>query len=335
MSTELTEIESSRLKECELIIATGLHTFIVVANALNEIRESELFKNEFNSFDEYCQAKWDIKGNYANRLIRASSVINNIVPIGTFAEELINSENKARILSKFESEIQKLIVQDLHDNNITEITASFLEGFAKAYLVINSKVKEIKATPLFSFNSESEMIEKAKSLITMPEPQIIEVEVIKQDESLIKSLADKDTKIADLQKRIVQQSDSNLELQSKLQDHDNKIADFNKTIKELEQAKLKLTEYEDLREATDTLNDLKAKKETLFSESYKIRQILDALDQGRKFFNNHIFAIGAIKLEDRIKKQMQKEIHELIELVDSWKFGITQNLVLENNLLTV
>lgn len=62
-------------------------------------KETGLFRNEFNSFDEYCRSKWGITKTHANRLINSGKIQSNLAPIGANVEALIDSERKTRILS--------------------------------------------------------------------------------------------------------------------------------------------------------------------------------------------------------------------------------------------
>lgn len=66
------------LEELETIINRGARAFIEVGNALTEIRDRKLFKPAFNTFPEYCKAKWGFSGKYAYKLIDASGVIKQL-----------------------------------------------------------------------------------------------------------------------------------------------------------------------------------------------------------------------------------------------------------------
>ena len=49
-----------RRNELETIIDDGIRTFYAVGMALEEISESELYKDVgFDSFEDYCRAKWN------------------------------------------------------------------------------------------------------------------------------------------------------------------------------------------------------------------------------------------------------------------------------------
>jgi hypothetical protein len=71
-------IEVTRFNELEQVISIGLGTFVQVGAALLEIRDSLLYRGTHGTFEEYCQDRWDIARNYANKLIAAASVVLNL-----------------------------------------------------------------------------------------------------------------------------------------------------------------------------------------------------------------------------------------------------------------
>jgi hypothetical protein len=71
------------LEKCEKTIQAGLTSFIEVGSALLAIRDQRLYRAEFLSFDEYCQTRWSLTKSYAHRLITATQVAAEVVPIGT------------------------------------------------------------------------------------------------------------------------------------------------------------------------------------------------------------------------------------------------------------
>lgn len=101
----LTTDETRRLKECERVIQRGLATFYEVGNALAEIRESRLYRISYATFEDYCRERWQMSRFYAHRLIDASQVVDNLLPIGNVP----STESQARELAPFEPEVQKAV----------------------------------------------------------------------------------------------------------------------------------------------------------------------------------------------------------------------------------
>lgn len=328
--------EQERLKNCELVIKTGLETFYQVGQALLEIQENKLYRQEFNTFDEYLQGRWGFKQSQAYRLMDSANVILNLKssPIG----ELPTNENQTRYLAQLDSDLQGYVWSNII-NTFEAVTGKIVEQEVKKHKQLNEAIKEVKSKPmLYQFETQEELIEKAKSLIPAPAPTIEVKEVVKhveiiKDESLKAELEQSKDTISELQKRIVDQSSNYSKVQNKLIDYENKISDFDKKIKEIETLKSKLSEYEDVKNAMLQINELEKKKSDLFKHSQKVKDILEVLDSSRKFFNQNVLALGTIQLDNGIKESLQPQVIELINIIDSWKFALSNNLLLEKSLI--
>ena len=64
------------------MIGSGWHTFVQVGLALARIRDGELFKTEYDSFEAYYRVKWQSGRHTVNRLISAAQVFTHLVTIG-------------------------------------------------------------------------------------------------------------------------------------------------------------------------------------------------------------------------------------------------------------
>ena len=76
--TALTDMEHSRLIELEKVVEHGLKTFIEVGMALREIRENRLYRVTHSRFDDYVKERFDFRKDYANRVVKATNLIENI-----------------------------------------------------------------------------------------------------------------------------------------------------------------------------------------------------------------------------------------------------------------
>jgi len=79
----VSDITVSRLAELETVIERGLETYIEVGSALLEIRDSRLYREPHGTFEDYCRERWSISKVHASRLISASRIVEDLVPIGT------------------------------------------------------------------------------------------------------------------------------------------------------------------------------------------------------------------------------------------------------------
>ena len=99
MKSIITLTESKRFVELEKTIERGKKTFVEVGTALAEIRDSKLYRCDFDTFDQYCKDKWGWDRTYSHRLIDAAGVVK-MLPIGN----KIQTESQARQLAKVEPE---------------------------------------------------------------------------------------------------------------------------------------------------------------------------------------------------------------------------------------
>ncbi len=100
----LTTDERSVFTQLEETIQAGQKAFFEVGAALKEIRDSRFYRDEFNTFEEYCQKRWSISKPYATQTIQASDVQGNLVAIATI---LPANESQCRPLTKLPSDRQQ------------------------------------------------------------------------------------------------------------------------------------------------------------------------------------------------------------------------------------
>lgn len=112
----LSPAEQNRLSALETIIRENFLAYVAVGNALLEIRESRLYRTDGGrTWEGYCRDLWDMSFQYADRLISASRVIENLTPIGVQADGSIDwelmpaNESQARELARLEPEEQKQV----------------------------------------------------------------------------------------------------------------------------------------------------------------------------------------------------------------------------------
>jgi hypothetical protein len=116
--------EERRFQECEKIITDGLNTFMEVGQALTEIRNRRLYREDFKTFEAYAHQKWGIKRQRAYELMGASEVTRNLSEI---SDILPAKESHAASLLKLSPEDQRKTWQEIIEesgDNILSLTAS-------------------------------------------------------------------------------------------------------------------------------------------------------------------------------------------------------------------
>jgi hypothetical protein len=83
----ITAEEKTRLAELETKIRGGLNTFVEVGNALNEISDARLYREDFGSFAEYVEFVWSMAPRTAYQMMDASQVVRNCAQSGTLVPE--------------------------------------------------------------------------------------------------------------------------------------------------------------------------------------------------------------------------------------------------------
>lgn len=87
----LMQREQDMLDRCEAGVGMLQLAFWLAGKALQVIRDAKLYRATHETFEAYCLERWDMKANYANRLIRTWQIAealnelesNGTVPMGT------------------------------------------------------------------------------------------------------------------------------------------------------------------------------------------------------------------------------------------------------------
>jgi hypothetical protein len=74
----LSPAQRAKLLACETVIESGWATFVQVGFALATIKENDLFREQYGSFEQYCREKWQYSERYANHLISAAQVFRHL-----------------------------------------------------------------------------------------------------------------------------------------------------------------------------------------------------------------------------------------------------------------
>jgi hypothetical protein len=75
---ELTTTETNRLETLEHVIQKGVNSFLRVGAALAEISESRLYRAQYDSFEAYCQERWNFTADYGRKLTRAVEAVASL-----------------------------------------------------------------------------------------------------------------------------------------------------------------------------------------------------------------------------------------------------------------
>jgi hypothetical protein len=121
--------EPARLAELEAIVERGLATFVEVGSALLEIRDSRLYRQTHETFEEYCRERWEMSRQRAHQLIEASEVARNL---STVVDVSPTHERQVRPLAKLEPDQQREAWKAATEINPTP-TAEQVERIAESF----------------------------------------------------------------------------------------------------------------------------------------------------------------------------------------------------------
>ena len=95
MTAALSKTGARRLAEAESAIERGLATFWEVGASLLQIRDERLYRADFDTFEDYCQQRWNMTRRRANQLVEAAQ-LGTMVPIA--------NERQARALAGLDAD---------------------------------------------------------------------------------------------------------------------------------------------------------------------------------------------------------------------------------------
>jgi hypothetical protein len=99
---------AARLQQLEEVIRYGLQTFVEVGNALKEISEQKLYREQgYATFEEYCKKRWRLSRKVAYDRIVAADVVKNISDGLSLQSDKLPSATQAVELAVLEPEQQR------------------------------------------------------------------------------------------------------------------------------------------------------------------------------------------------------------------------------------
>jgi hypothetical protein len=129
VSERLSPAEVQTLEHYEQIIAQGFKTFVQVGQALLAIRDQQLYRQSYGTFEDYLRQRWDLSRPYAYQLMEASVVVKNVSAVADIAPA---NEAQARPLATLPAEQQQQAWQEaVKTAPPTGITAKHVQSTVK------------------------------------------------------------------------------------------------------------------------------------------------------------------------------------------------------------
>src|SRR5689334_8308030 len=75
----LTDAEQIEFYSCEAVLEMATTNFVQAGLAFGRIRDLQLYRVDYRSFDVYCREKWQYGRDYVDRLIAAAQVFTQLL----------------------------------------------------------------------------------------------------------------------------------------------------------------------------------------------------------------------------------------------------------------
>jgi len=139
----LTPNERKRYEICKKQISDGLQTVFDTGTAIMEIRDSKLYREEFDTFKDFCKQTYKIGEAHAYRMIEAADVKDSLKnsPIG----EEIKNEAQARELANVPEKLREKLIKQIVKSGVP-VTAEAIKE-ANACLTTEKK-GSLKMSPI-------------------------------------------------------------------------------------------------------------------------------------------------------------------------------------------
>lgn len=152
----LTSSERSELIRSEKLLQDWERWFVQAGSALRNIRDSKLYREDHETFEDYCKTRWGWTKQRAYQLIDAVEVVESFPK--KLSESVVN-EGQARALSQVPEEMRKEVFQKVIKSG--DVTASAItDAASQKSTIVDSKtsVKSGKSEKAISKNGDSEKI---------------------------------------------------------------------------------------------------------------------------------------------------------------------------------
>lgn len=142
--------EAARLGQLQKVIVDNFQSFVKVGQALAEIRDRELYREEFRTFERYCKHVFDIARGTAYRYIAAAEVVSNVSKLETSGEIILMipaNEAQVRPLSLLKPDQQMAVWKAAVESAPKgKVTASHVAKVVKGYMgqEVKSKIRNAR-----------------------------------------------------------------------------------------------------------------------------------------------------------------------------------------------
>jgi len=163
--------EAIEFSRCEGVVDRGLAAFLDVGQALWQIRQSRLYRESYDTFEQYVDHRWHMSKSQAYRVISATEIVHQLEeagsPIGDSGEHLLPAnEAQARPLSQLPEHQRAGAWQASVERAGGQPTAQVVQEVVTGMLPPRPEKADAVAAPLFDI----EAVQETQSRFACPEP---------------------------------------------------------------------------------------------------------------------------------------------------------------------
>lgn len=122
--------EARRLSVLEQTIETGMSSFVLVGEALLEVRDSRLYRLNYPTFEAYCKGRWGFSRGHAYRLMDAAEVVGALSPNGDTPATEAEARALAPVLREFGPEAAAVVLTEAIEATNGHVTAAAIAAVA-------------------------------------------------------------------------------------------------------------------------------------------------------------------------------------------------------------
>ncbi len=156
---ELEPSEVKLLNQLEKRIEFGKSTFVLVGNALTEIRDKRLYRKSHKTFEDYCEKRWGWTRQRSHQLIQAASVVESLPDN---LSTIVDTEGVARAVAKVKPERRAAVVKKAAESG-KPITAVAVARAAKPASLIDHAGQAVPEEIAMDWDRADEMGRRLRS----------------------------------------------------------------------------------------------------------------------------------------------------------------------------
>lgn len=134
--SDLLPVEVERLAALEAKVEEGIAAFITTGEALREIRDDRLYREDYANFKDYLDARWAYSRTQAHQLIEAAEVASLVRNCEQVEEPRTESHARALVPLKGQTELLQTAAQAAQETAASENRPVTASDYAQAVEVV-------------------------------------------------------------------------------------------------------------------------------------------------------------------------------------------------------